>query len=238
MKKFLVRFAFAVLLIYPLFLFAQTEEETKAEVPELKAFHEVIFKLWHDAWPNKNIALMKELIPAIDSHVVKLQKVELPGILRDKKSKWDEKLKSLDTIVLDYKKATAANDTQKSLDAAEKLHAQYESMVRTLRPVLKEIDEFHKVLYPLYHYYMPEYKKEKIKASVLELQVKMDSLKEATLPDRLKNKVKSFNVKRRQLEKAVQYLVKVVTQIDDEKTVKDAIKEMHTKYQALEKVFD
>jgi len=238
MKKLFILMPLLLLLISPLLLFAQTQKETKAEVPELKAFHEVIFKLWHDAWPNKNIALMKELIPAIDSHVVKLQKVELPGILRDKKSKWDEKVKLLDTIVVDYKKAAAANDTQKSLDAAEKLHAQYESMVRILRPVLKEIDEFHKVLYPLYHYYMPEYNKEKIKASVLELQVKMDSLKEVTLPEQLRNRVKPYNAKRRQLEKALQYLVKVVKEIDDEKTVKDAINDMHTKYQVLEKVFD
>ena len=238
MKKVAVLLSLFAILINPLLLLAQTHEETKAEVPELGAFHEVIFKLWHDAWPNKNIALMKELIPAVDSNVVKIQKVELPGILRDKKSRWDENIKSLGTIVADFKTATTANDTQKSLDAAEKLHAQYEKLVRTIRPVMKEIDEFHQVLYPLYHYYMPDYNKEKIKSSLKPLQVAMKTLDEASLPDRLKDKVKTFNSKRIQLGKAVKYVVKVVNEIDDEKTVKDAIKEMHTKYQALEKVFD
>lgn len=219
-------------------IFGQTHDETKAEVPELKAFHEVIFKLWHDAWPNKDIALFKELVPGVDSHAVKVTKAQLPGILRDKKDKWDEGLKSLNQIVAEYKKAVAATDTQKILDAAEKLHAQYEKLVRTIRPVLKEIDSFHQVLYPLYHYYMPEYNKEKIKVSVTELQAKMDELNKAELPERLVEKGKTFNTKRDELDKAVRYLVKVVKEVDDEETVTKAIKDMHTKYQAVEHIFD
>jgi hypothetical protein len=238
MKKIALILSLLTVLLNPVMLLTQTHKETKAEVPELGAFHEVIFKLWHDAWPNKNIALMKELVPAIDSNVVKIQKVQLPGILRDKKSRWDDNVHLLDTIVADFKTATTANDTQKSLDAAEKLHAQYEKLVRTIRPAMKEMDEFHQVLYPLYHYHMPDYNKEKIKSSLKPLQAAMKMLDEASLPDRLKDKVKTFNSKRIQLGKAVKYVVKVVNEIDDEKTVKDAIKEMHTKYQALEKVFD
>ena len=238
MKKLTVFLFVLVVLINPLTSLAQTHDETSAEVPELGAFHEVIFKLWHEAWPNKNIALMNELIPEIEIHVGKIQKVELPGILRDKKPKWDENVKSLDTIVTEYKTAVTANDTQKSLDAAEKLHAQYEKLVRTIRPVLKEIDEFHQALYPLYHYYMPEDNREKIRASVKELQEKMKVLNEAKLPDRLAAKGKSFNMKRKDLNKSVRYLAKVVQSIDDAKTIKNAIQEMHTKYQALEKVFD
>lgn len=238
MKKIALLFSALALFILPSLLLTQTKEEVSAQVPELKAFHEVIFRLWHDAWPNKNLALMKELVPAIDDHLVKIQKVELPGILRDKKNKWDDGVKSLAEIVGDYKKAAATADTQKSLDAAERLHAQYEKLVRTIRPVLKEIDEFHQVLYPLYHYYMPEYNKEKIKTAVTELQVKMDSLNKVELPERLAAKEKSFNLNRKELDKEVKFVVKVVKEIDDEKTVKDAIKKMHTKYQALEKIFD
>ena len=181
---------------------------------------------------------MKDLVPEVDKNVTVIQKVELPGILRDKKTRWDENVKSLVEIAADFKKATSEGDTQKCLDATEKLHAQYEKLVLTVRPVLKEVDEFHQVLYPLYHYYMPADNRTKIKSSVKKLQIKMDLLNKVELPEKMAVKRKSFNVRRSELNKAMKYLNKVVTSIDDSKTIKDAIEEMHTKYQALEKVFD
>jgi hypothetical protein len=231
---------FSLLIILSSLAFAQTIHEIKSEVPELKDFHEVIFKLWHDAWPNKNLVLMKELVPGVDSHLVKLQKVELPGILRDKKTKWDEGVKSLSEIASVYKEATATTDTQKILDAAENLHSSYEKLVRIIRPVLKELDAFHQSLYPLFHYYMPKYDKNKIKTSVMELVSKMDELNKAELPEQLKDKDKDkpFQSKRALLDKSVRFLAKVIKEIDDEKTVTDAIKKMHTDYQQLEKIFD
>jgi hypothetical protein len=236
MKSFLFPLTFIVLLSSS--TLAQTHNEMQSQVPELKDFHTVIFKLWHDAWTNKNLVLMQELVPGIDSHLVKLQKVELPGILRDKKTKWTDGVKSLSEVVSEYKKAIATTDTQKILDAAEKLHSGYEILVRTIRPVMKEVDEFHKVLYPLYHYYMPKYEKDKIKTSIVELSAKMDSLLQAELPERLIEKQKAFLSKRALLDKSVKFLIKVVNEIDDEKTVVDAIKKMHTDYQVLEVVFD
>jgi hypothetical protein len=201
MKSFLFPLTFIVLLSSS--TLAQTHNEMQSQVPELKDFHTVIFKLWHDAWTNKNLVLMQELVPGIDSHLVKLQKVELPGILRDKKTKWTDGVKSLSEVVSEYKKAIATTDTQKILDAAEKLHSGYEILVRTIRPVMKEVDEFHKVLYPLYHYYMPKYEKDKIKTSIVELSAKMDSLLQAELPERLIEKQKAFLSKRALLDKSV-----------------------------------
>ncbi|MDM7917132.1 MAG: hypothetical protein QUU85_17960, partial [Candidatus Eisenbacteria bacterium] len=60
-------------------------DETKAEVPELIALHEVIYPLWHEAWPSKNAAMIKELLPQVEAHVQAIRAAELPGILRDKK---------------------------------------------------------------------------------------------------------------------------------------------------------
>lgn len=237
MKKTII-FLITIVFLSPLILFSQTEEEVKAEVPELKSFHSVIYKLWHNAWPEKNIKMMSELIPEIEKGVEKIRKAELPGILRDKKPKWEEGVKGLTEILKEYKSAISSKDTQKILDAGEKLHSQYESMVRILRPVLKEVDDFHKVLYPLYHYFMPEYNREKIISTTMEMEIKMDALMEAELPEKLKSKSKEFNRRVEELSKAVRYFVKIAREIDDEKTVSDAIKDVHTKYQNLEKVFE
>ena len=75
-------------------------------------------------------------------------------------------------------------------------------------------------------------------ASAVEMDAKMDSLRKAELPERLRAKGKDFNRSVEELARAVKYFVKVAKEIDDEKTVSDAIKDLHTKYQQLEKVFE
>jgi hypothetical protein len=217
--------------------FSQSHDETTASVPELTNFHDVIYPMWHGAWPEKDVAALKALVPDIEKHVKKISKAKLPGILRDKKQRWNQAVKELQAVVKEYKKAVASNDTQKALNAAEKLHSQYESMVRVVRPVLKQIDTFHQALYPIYHYYIPKYDKPKLKESMIALQAAMDTLNNAELPERYKEFQKPFLAKRSSLAKSVEYVVKVVAEIDDEKTVKDAVEEMHTKYLDLEKVF-
>jgi len=233
------RIIFSAVILMALYAvsFAQHKDETTASVPELSNFHDVIYPMWHGAWPEKDVAALKALVPDIEKHLKKISKAKLPGILRDKKQRWNQAVKELQAVVKEYKKAVASKDTQRALDAAEKLHSQYEAMVRITRPVLKQIDQFHQALYPIYHYYMPKYDKPKLKEAVITLQSAMDTLNNAELPERYKELEKAFLAKRSELSKSVEYVVKVVNEIDDEKTVKDAIEEMHTKYQELEKVF-
>jgi soluble cytochrome b562 len=212
-------------------------EEIKAEVPALSEFHTVIFKVWHEAWPSKNVQLLVELLPDIQKGTEAVVKAELPGILRDKKTAWAENTKRLQAIVEEYTAAAASVDSVKLLDAAEQLHGQYEKLVHTIRPALPELEDFHTSLYPLYHYYLPQNDQEKIKTSVAELKVKMVALNKATLPERLKTKEAKFSSARTKLAKSIDALDKVVAK-GNPKEIKTAIQKMHTDYQALEKVFD
>lgn len=211
--------------------------ELKAEVPELSEFHDVIYKIWHNAWPEKDVKMLAELLPEIEKGSEKVIKAELPGILRDKKQLWQEGISKLQSTVDDYKSATSPIDSQKLLDAAENLHSQYEKLVRIIRPILKEIEDFHTVLYKLYHYYMPEDNKEKVKSSIKELKEKMNILNKASLPDRRKNKEKEFIAARTKLSKSVDDLVKLSKKYNSKK-LNNKIEVMHSNYQALEKVFD
>ncbi len=65
-------------------------------------------------------------------------------------------------------------------------------LVRVIRPALKELDEFHAVLYMLYHYYMPGDSLEQMKSSAVALKEKMVVLNKAVLPERLKSKEPAF----------------------------------------------
>ena len=211
--------------------------ETSATVPALNDFHKVIFKIWHTAWPNKDYDMLTALLPEIEQGITAVANAELPGILREKKAAWRNGVEKLQVIVKEYKVAIEAKQKQPLLDAAEKLHAQYEALVRVIRTPLKELEDFHAVLYMLYHYYMPQDSLEEVKVSVGQLQEKMAALNEAALPSRFKGKEESFTVARNQLDKAVAELAVMVRSNESEK-IKAAVEVMHTSYKTLAKVFE
>lgn len=213
-------------------------DETSWEVKELWDFHETIYVLWHTAWPEKNLELLKSLIPDLEEGYKRVANSELPGILRDKKNKWNENISKLGQSLDEYKLAAENNNGEKLLDEAEKIHTYFEKLVRTIRPVIKEIDEFHQVLYIIYHYQISDYDYEKIKSSVDSLKEKMDKLNDAKLPERRGNKKEAFDTARNELSKSVDNLVLVVNSADDKNAIIVAVDKMHSKYQALEHVFD
>lgn len=214
----------------------QRSTELKAEVPALTQFHTVIFKLWHTAWPQKDTAMLAALLPEVQQGVDSISMAALPGILRDKKPAWEARVKELKAIAAEYRGAIEKKQTTPLLDAAEKLHSAYESLVRTIRPAMKELDDFHAELYMLYHYYMPEYSLEKISPSVMTLKAKMAVLNKALLPERLKNKEQAFIVARAKLSQSVDALSAMLATRDEAK-IKSAISAMHSDYESLERIF-
>ena len=210
--------------------------EATPSVPALESFHEVIFKIWHEAWPKKNTPLLRQLLPDVEKGISEVAAAPLPGILREKKAAWDEGIQKLQSIGLQYKTTASASDDSALLDAAEKLHSQFEALVRTIRPALRELDEFHAVLYMLYHHYLPKYDVEKIRSSAVELNQKMAALNSARLPERLKQKEPDFQQARFKLTTSVEFLNAAV-QSNAEATIKEAVNAVHSNYQALDRVF-
>jgi hypothetical protein len=217
--------------------YAQRPAEATAEVPALDSFHEVIHEIWHEAWPQKNISLLRQLAPDVKKGIASVASATLPGILRDKKAAWDEGVKKLQAAGLEYNSAAGSKDDSRLLAAAEKLHSRFEALMRITRPAIKELDEFHAVLYMLYHHYLPQNDRGKIQASALELKQKMAALNSAALPERFKEKQKKFTEARAALSKSVDGLQPAV-QLKADKTIKDAVETLHSNYQKLEKVFE
>ena len=217
-------------------VYAQRPADAVASVPALDSFHEVIFKIWHEAWPKKNTALLQQLLPEVEKGISEVASAQLPGILREKKAAWDEGVKKLQSAGADYKAAVAAKDDAKLLAAAETLHGRFEGLMHAIRPALKELDEFHAVLYMLYHHYLPKSDMENIRKSAAELQQKMAALNAAQLPERLSGKDYEFKVARGLLAQSVAALGASI-QSNDEKAIKDAVEAVHSNYQALDKIF-
>lgn len=219
-------------------VYAQQEHEVKSEISELTQFHDVIYPIWHSAWPEKNIEMLKSFVPDVEKGYQKIASAKLPGILRDKKVKWEEGVKKFGATVDAYKEASKKDDNQALLDAAEKLHMQYEALVRVVKPVLKEVDAFHQELYLVYHYYSPEYNFEKLKSSAAVLKTKMVDLMNAKLSTKMQPRQEKFDLARTNLNIAVLKLNEIIANGDNKDEITKAVDGMHSKYEELEKVFD
>jgi hypothetical protein len=211
-------------------------QETESVIPELEAFHEIIYPIWHTAYPEKDIAALKGFVPEIDRLAGRICVAALPGILRDKEAKWQTGLAEFRKSVDAYAAAAKGTDDQALLDAAEALHARYEMLVRTIHPVLKEMDEFHKVLYVVYHKSLPDRKFGEIRAASQDLEAKAEAVAKATLSKRMEARNERFRAAAADLAATATSLA--AASRDTDAAVEKAVLALHEKYVALEKVFD
>ncbi len=213
------------------------EDEMKTEVPALKAFHTVVFKIWHTAWPAKDVGMLRQLLPEVKRLGDALCTSELPGILREKKDAWILNTGRMKAILAEYQNAADSNQSDRLLMAAERLHGQYESMVRLLRPVMQEVDDVHAVLYPLYHYYLPKHDGEQIRQSAALLGERMTALSKAALPSRWKDRQEAFDQARLRLGESVKKLQEVLATNQTE-NIDEQVKSVHSRYEDLARVFE
>jgi len=213
-----------------------TEAELTASVPALDDLHEVIFELWHDAWPEKNTDLIKSLLPDADEKTAALDEAALPGILRDKQAAWDEGKAKLKAALKRLHEAAEADDAKAMLDETEAFHAAFEGLIRIVRPAVPELDAFHQELYKLYHYYVPEYDLENIRTAAAAMKEKVPPLAKAKLPKRVADKQEAFDKAVKQLGASVDKLNEIV-KTDDKKKVLDAVEKVHDDYQTVEHIF-
>lgn len=214
-----------------------SEAEIQASVPELSALHEVIYPLWHSAYPEKNYALIKELLPKADTLVAALDAAALPGILREKQQEWTDKKASLKETLAKLHAAADANNEAEMLAQTEAFHAGYEQLVRAIRPVVPALESFHQEMYKLYHYYAPAYDLAKIREAAAAMQAKIAPLKETALPERLAGKQAEYQLAVQELETAVGEFVETAKK-DSKEEIQAAVEKVHAAYQKTEKLFD
>ena len=208
--------------------------ETKSVVPELWAFHEIIFPIWHTAFPKKDCEALRGYVPRINELAAKVYAASLPGILRDKKDKWQDGVARLKKSVDDYNIAAAGKDDHALLAAAEALHARFEDLARIVIPVIPEVDAFHKVLYVIYHKHLPDIDIESIRSAVPDLLAKAEAVVKASLPPQMSAKKEDYRRAAEALLNAVQTLAAVELACN----LPAAVEAVHTCYQALEKTFE
>lgn len=221
--------------------FSQNEDhssEINSSVPELFNFHEVVYPLWHTAYPNKDYAMFKQLLPDVNAGVEKINSAMLPGILRDKENEWKSGLEKLNISTKNYNKACEKNNEAGMLTSAEELHSNFEMLVRIVKPVTKEVDEFHKILYMIYHHYGPNKNTEELSKAIDDLYLRADELKNCVLPKWATDKKEDFTKAADELYNSTKELKELKDSKAEEKLINGGIDKVHTNYQKLESLFD
>ena len=238
MKK-IVLFASFLLIACSFLLFSQTDSimhETETKIPALEDFHEIIYPIWHTAYPEKDYIALRGFLEDINTKAGKIYSVKLPGILREKQTKWDAGIADFKKTVIEYNDMAKGKDDKGLLDAAEKLHSKYEMLVRIINPTLKEIDNFHKTLYVIYHKYLPEKNYKKINSLTSELLTKAEAITKVRLSKKLEGKTVQFNEAANNLLLSVKEL-KTISEKGDGNGTEKAVEKMHSNYEKLDAVF-
>lgn len=212
-------------------------EMSKPRLEGLIEFHDVVYSVWHSAYPDKDYQAIRDAVPAFKEKMEVVNKAKLPGFFREKKEDFEKKREALSMAVLDLEEKAKGNDNKALLKATENLHTAYEQLVRVFAPRVKELESFHLVLYPLWHEALPNKNFKAIIAAAPALQEKVDTLMNVQLPEKLKVIALQFIEKRKALKTSVDELVKACNKKDNKK-IEEKLDKMHTAYQELDGVFE
>ena len=222
-------------------LFSQEDQhasEINSSVPELFDFHEVIYPIWHTAYPEKNYSMLKEMVLQVEEGAAKIYTAKLPGILRDKQDEWDKGIAKFKTSVDRYNTAMKGTDEAEMLSSAEELHSDFEMLVRIVKPVTKEVDEFHKVLYMIYHHYWPNKNMNDFSKAVDDLEFRAEELNKCVLPKWAADKSDDFMERSQNLYESTKRLKEMKDAEANDAELNKAVEDVHSNYVALEGLFD
>ncbi len=220
-------------------IYSQQEDqmkETESKVPELEQFHEIIYPIWHTAYPAKDCAALRNYVGEVNLLAEKIYSAKLPGILRDKQDKWNTGIGEFKESIDEYNIQAAGQSDSLLLTAAEELHSKYEMLVRIIRPVSKEVDEFHQQLYVIYHTYLPSKDYKKILSVSSKLVEKSEAISKMKISGKLEAKSEKINTAALDLLKAAKELNSLGKAANGKK-VELAVEKVHAKYQKLEELF-
>jgi hypothetical protein len=236
-KRLLIALMVVLPMAFAAGLMAQATQEPSTSVPELEKFHDVIMPMWHTAYPAKDYAALRKIAPDVQAGVAKIAAVKLPGIFHEKEAAWAKGIAELKSAAAAYAKAAAGTDDKALLLAAENLHTVYEAQGQIIRPVVPEMNEFHKTMYVVQHTYVPEKKWGEVCKASPDLLTRAEALSKATLPKRVEAKTDAFKKESAALVADAKALV-AACKANQPAGIEKATDALHSRYEGLGKIFE
>ncbi|SYZ72590.1 exported hypothetical protein [Candidatus Zixiibacteriota bacterium] len=203
----------------------------------LKQFHDVVRPIWHTYLPEKNYKAIRESVEPFQKSVQILMEAPIPDYFQHKKEQIEAGRKAIADAIAAFDTVAKKNDDAELEKAVENAHTAFENLVRVISPRMAEIDNFHLVLYPLWHKALPASDWTSIKATAPVLRTEMDSLMAAPIPEWAKEKDQQINEQRTALNKAVTDFCETCKANKDEE-IKDKLTILHQHFMALDGVFE
>lgn len=212
-------------------------EMKKPGVTGIREFHQVLYPVWHDYFPQGDFQAIRNAIPEFKEAMKVLTEAQLPQFYHNVKDDFEAKRKNL-ALSVEKMDSVAQTDDDKGLaKAVEEMHTAFERMARVLAPRIRELEQFHLVLYPLWHQAMPKKDYQTIKAAVPSLEGKMEALMQARLSRSFTGIESQFVEKRQALGLSVEDLADVCRKGRDEEII-DKLTVIHDAYRELDQVFE
>ncbi len=209
----------------------------RPQVQGIKEFHEVLYPVWHSYLPEGNFQSIRNAIPEFKKATEMLMETELPQYYHTVKDDFENKKQNLALAVEKLDSVSQTGDDKQLPKAIEDMHTAFEQMARVLAPRIRELDEFHLVLYPLWHEALPNQDYQAVKTAIPPLEKRLNDLMRAQLPQQFKGIEPQFIEKREALRKAVEELALACRENKD-KNILDKLTQMHQAYLELDKVFE
>lgn len=231
-----------IYLIVTSIIFAFIVQYTKAQeknqaIPELTEMHQYIRPMWHKGYSEKDYQLLKVLYADLISQFEKLKNTPFPAEWLNKKPHWEAGLNRLESALAQYGKAITTDSNEQLLNAAKNTHDAFEGLMQIIHPPIPEIDEFHNILYHVYHEYLPNNDWEKVKASIDDFEIQMAAIEKVELPKKMSSKKIDFESAQNDLAEAVKKLSKLKDS-NDTKKLAQAIEKLHEAYVQLNEVLE
>ncbi len=97
-------------------------------VPELDAFHQELYKLYHYHMPAYDLAMIRADAAAMQEKVAALKNAKLPKRVAEKQATFDAEVKQLEADVKQLNETVKTDSKEKIKAAVEKVHAQYQKL--------------------------------------------------------------------------------------------------------------
>jgi hypothetical protein len=173
--------------------------------------------------------MIKDLLPELDSLTASVDEAQFPKILHMKQEAWDEGKEELKAGLARLHEAVDSDDKAEILKQAEAFHSHFERLARIGNPVVPELEVFHRELYKIMHYYLPNGEMGKIREAITAMQEKIEPVMQAELPGHLADRSEAFRSAIEEMASKLESLVAVSGQ-DDAAAIEAALKELHTAF--------
>ena len=202
----IVRVLFTAVLLLGARCLCQNKNEVylnKEDVSAIRNFELKLEPVLSKACADKDYRALRSVKGEVNEYAQKIYSIRLKGELKDKKASWDAGIKGFRIAVSEYYKSVSGNNSTALLEAAVRLHAAFEKLLRIIRPVSLEIDEFQSVFYLLYNKYLPNEEYDKMLSLKEKLVDKAEAIKKGKVPEK-------FLENLAQIQQAEDELLKVV----------------------------